>query len=283
MVLQASGPVLNAQEGLTSAQAEQRLREDGQNLLPGGQQRTLGQIVWETAQDPMFLLLLAAACLYVALGDLQEGLALLVFVLVVLSLTLYQEGRTERAIAALRDLSSPRAMVLRDGKWTRIAGSEVVVGDLMQLSEGDRIAADALLLSASNLRVDESLLTGEAVPVRKAVGALAGASARPGGDDSALVYSATLVNQGQGMARVRATGASSEIGRIGSALEALQLEKSPLKELTSQLVLRLAWVALCMSLALVLIQGWLRGDWTQAWLAGIARPCPCCRRSSPWC
>ncbi len=270
MVLQASGPVLNAQGGLTSAQAEQRLREDGQNLLPGGQQRTLGQIVWETAQDPMFLLLLAAACLYVALGDLQEGLALLVFVLVVLSLTLYQEGRTERAIAALRDLSSPRAMVLRDGKWTRIAGSEVVVGDLMQLSEGDRIAADALLLSASNLRVDESLLTGEAVPVRKAVGALAGASARPGGDDSALVYSATLVNQGQGMARVRATGASSEIGRIGSALEALQLEKSPLKELTSQLVLRLAWVALCMSLALVLIQGWLRGDWTQAWLAGIA-------------
>jgi Ca2+-transporting ATPase len=270
MVLQASDEALIPADGLTSAQAAQRLREHGPNVLPGGQQRTLRTMVWETGQDPMFLLLLAAGCLYLLLGDWQEGLALLVFVLVVLGLTLYQEGRTERAVAALRDLSSPRALVLRDGKLQRIAGSEVVVGDIIALAEGDRIAADALLLSANNLLVDESLLTGEAVPVRKAAGSADSVSAPPGGDDQPFVYSGTMVNQGQGMARVRATGANSEIGRIGATLQTLQVEKSPLKKLTAQLVLRLAWIALLMSLALVLVTGWLRGDWTQAWLAGIA-------------
>ena len=270
MVLQASDDALISPGGLTSAQAAQRLREDGPNLLTGGSRRTLTHIAWETAKDPMFALLLAAALVYGVLGDLQQGLALLVFVLVVLGLTLYQEGRTERAVAALRDLSSPRALVLRDARLQRVAGAEVVVGDLLVLTEGDRIAADAMLLSANNLRVDESLLTGEAVPVRKAVAAAAGVSPRPGGDDLPFVYSGTMVNQGQGMARVCATGAHSEIGRIGAALESLEVERSPLKSLTAQLVLRLAWVALFMSLALVLIQGWMRGDWTQAWLAGIA-------------
>ena len=270
MVLPSSDDTLNPTDGLTSVQAAQRLDEHGPNVLAGGQQRTLASIVRETAQDPMFLLLLVAAGLYLLLGDWQEGLALLVFVLVVLALTLYQEGRTERAIAALCSLSSPRALVQRDGRLQRIAGSEVVVGDLLMLAEGDRIAADALLLSANNLRVDESLLTGEAVPVRKAVGAPVGVKMQPGGDDLPFVYSGTLVSQGQGTARVRAIGADSEIGRIGAALQTLQVEKSPLKALTAQLVLRLAWIALGMSLALVLASGWLRGDWTQAWLAGIA-------------
>ena len=270
MVLRTPDQSLTDSQGLSSAQAGKRLREDGPNALAGAAQRTLFTIVLETAQDPMFLLLLAAGCLYLLLGDLQEGVALLVFVLVVLGLTLYQEGRTERAIAALRDLSSPRALVLRDAQWQRIAGSDVVVGDILMLAEGDRIAADAELLSANGLQVDESLLTGEAVPVRKSAGRDASTGARPGGDDLAFVYSGTLVSQGQGVARVTATGARSEIGRIGEALQTLQVEKSPLKVLTAQLVRRLAWVALLTSLALVLAYGWLRGDWTQAWLAGIA-------------
>ncbi len=270
MVLRTPDQSLTDSQGLSSAQAGKRLREDGPNALAGAAQRTLFTIVLETAQDPMFLLLLAAGCLYLLLGDLQEGVALLVFVLVVLGLTLYQEGRTERAIAALRDLSSPRALVLRDAQWQRIEGSDVVVGDILMLAEGDRIAADAELLSANGLQVDESLLTGEAVPVRKSAGRDASTGARPGGDDLAFVYSGTLVSQGQGVARVTATGARSEIGRIGEALQTLQVEKSPLKVLTAQLVRRLAWVALLTSLALVLAYGWLRGDWTQAWLAGIA-------------
>ena len=276
------------QRGLSGAQAAQRLASDGPNALPGGQRRTLLAIAGETVREPMFLLLLAAGTLYLLFGDLQEGLTLFGFVLVTLGLTLVQEGRTERAIEALRDLTSPRALVIRDGRSQRIAGRDVVRGDLLQLHEGDRVPADAGLLSADALRVDESLLTGEAVPVGKL--APAGdapapdpahpttaqptsahpTAARPGGDDLPWVYAGTLIVQGHGMARVTATGARSEIGRIGAALGALQTERSPLQKQTATLVRNLALLALALSLALVLVHGLLRGDWLQALLAGIA-------------
>ncbi len=269
MVLQTSG------EGLTTAQAAQRLLEDGPNALPGDQRRTLRAIARETLAEPMFMLLLAAGSLYLLLGDLQEGLILFGLVLVVLALTLYQEGKTERAMAALRDLTSPRALVLRDGQPRRIAGSEVVRGDVLLLAEGDRVAADAVLISGSDVQVDESLLTGEAVPVSKvseAVSAASQASAppRPGGDGQAALFSGTLLVKGHGSARVSATGSRSEIGRIGSALETLSSERSPLKKQTAKLVQVLAVIAFGASLFLVVAYGLLRGDWLGALLAGIA-------------
>ena len=259
-------------EGLTAAQAAQRLSDDGPNALPGDQSRGLLAIVRETLQEPMFMLLLAAGSLYLVLGDLQEGLVLFGFVLLVLALTLYQEGRTERAMAALRDLTSPRALVLRDGVAQRIAGVDVVCGDILLLSEGDRIAADALLLSGADVQVDESLLTGEAVPVSKVAhgGSDSVAPVRPGGDAGPHLYSGTLLVRGHGVARVSATGARSEIGRIGSTLQSLTSERSPLKNQTARLVQLLAVIAFGASLLLVLAYGWLRGDWLSALLAGIA-------------
>lgn len=242
--------------GLSTAQAAQRLRQDGPNVLPGEQRRGLRVIARETLQEPMFMLLLAAGALYLLLGDLQEGLILFGLVLVVLALTLYQEGRTEHALQSLRELTSPRALVLRDGHAQRIAGADVVSGDVLVLAEGDRIAADALMLSGNDVQVDESLLTGEAVPVPKAI-------------DSAL-FSGTLLVSGHGMARVTATGARSEIGRIGSALETLSAERSPLKKQTARLVRVLALIALGASLFMVLAYGLLRDDWLGALLAGIA-------------
>ena len=266
MVLQTSD------EGLNATEAAQRLREDGPNALPGDQRRSLGLIARETLGEPMFLLLLAAGVLYLLLGDLREGLILFGFVLLVLGLTLYQEGKTERALAALRDLSSPRALVLRDGQPLRIAGLDVVRGDVLVLAEGDRIAADAVLLSGSEVQVDESLLTGEPVPVRKiaAVNQAAPALAQPGGDDHTALFSGTLLVSGHGLARVTATGARSEIGRIGSALQGLKPEPSPLKKQTARLVKMLALLALTTSVLLVLAYGLLRGDWLAALLAGIA-------------
>ncbi|WP_066156255.1 cation-translocating P-type ATPase [Hydrogenophaga pseudoflava] len=269
-----------ASQGLSSATAAQRLAEDGPNALPGGQRRSLLSIARDTAKEPMFLLLLAAGTLYLVFGDLQEGLTLFGFVLVTLGLTLYQEGKTERAIEALRDLTSPRALVVRNGVAQRIAGSEVVRGDLLQLSEGDRVPADALLLSADGVQADESLLTGEPVPVAKRA-ALPHESAapagdggtqghRPGGDDLPTVYAGTLIVRGQALAQVTATGARSEIGRIGLALGTLDNERSPLQRQTTALVRRLALLALLLSLTLVLVHGMLRGDWLQAALAGIA-------------
>jgi Ca2+-transporting ATPase len=268
--------------GLSVADAARRLTEDGPNALPGGQRRTLLAIVGETVREPMFLLLLAAGTLYLVFGDLQEGLTLFGFVLVMLGLTLYQEGKTERAIEALRDLTSPRALVVRDGQPQRIAGRDVVRGDLLQLNEGDRVPADAWLVSADGLQVDESLLTGEAVPVSKLAtssetqadphgqpGAVK-TPARPGGDDQPTVYAGTLIVQGHGLARVTATGPRSEIGRIGTALGTIEAERSPLQKQTAALVRNLALLALGLSLALILVHGLLRGDWLQALLAGIA-------------
>ncbi len=264
--------------GLSRAGAARRLAEEGPNALPGAERRTLLSIARETMREPMFLLLLAAGTLYLVFGDLQEGLTLFGFVLVTLGLTLYQEGKTERAIEALRDLTSPRALVIRDGRAQRIAGRDVVRGDLLQLNEGDRVPADALLISADGLRVDESLLTGEAVPVSKIAAAGdppgqqqdAKASLRPGGDDLPSIYAGTLIVQGHGLASVTATGARSEVGRIGAALGTVASERSPLQKQTARLVRTLALLALALSLALVLVYGLLRGDWVQALLAGIA-------------
>ncbi len=252
----ANAPGGGASAGLTSAQAAQGLQQDGPNSLPGDQRRSLRDIAWETLQDPMFALLLAAGALYLVLGDLQEGGVLFGLVLVVLALTLYQEGRTENALAALRRLSSPRALVLRDGAQLRIAGRDVVCGDVLVLSEGGRIAADCVLLEGSDVAVDESLLTGEALAVDK----------RP----AETLFSGALLVRGHGLARVTATGGQTEIGRIGSALESLGHEASPLKLQMGALVKLLALIALGASLFLIVAFGLLRGDWLAALLSGIA-------------
>ena len=257
-------------QGLNTVQAKQRLIEEGYNTLPSEHRRSLLRMCWDAAQEPMFILLVIACLLYLALGDLHEGLALFGFVVIVLSLTLYQEGKSERAIEALRDLSSPRALVLRDGQHQRIAGREVVRGDVLLLAEGDRVAADAVLISVNDLQIDESLLTGEAMPVRKIATTEIPSITAPGGDDLPFVYSGTLVVQGQGMAEVIATGLRSEMGHIGTALGTTHTQRSPLHKQTEHLVHTIAWVALAASLGMVLIYGVMRGDWMQALLAGIA-------------
>ena len=175
-------------------------------------------------QDPIFLLLGGGGIIYWILGDLQEALILLGFVFFITGISLYQEGKTEHALEALRDLSSPRALVIRDGERKRIAGREVVRGDFLVLAEGDRIPADAIVLSCANLSTDESLLTGESLPVRKVVAEGKVTMARPGGDELPFVYAGTLVVQGQGMVEVQAIGAQTEMGKIGKALQSMKPE-----------------------------------------------------------
>lgn len=264
-------PKYTSINGLSSAEAAQQLATGGPNALPGGQRRTMLAIVWETSREPMFLLLLAAGTLYLLFGDPLEGFTLFAAVLVMLGLTLYQEGKTERAIDALRDLTSPRARVIRNGTAIRIAGRDVVEGDIVLLAEGDRVPADAALIDASELHADESLLTGEPVPVRKIAATVDSVvPAQPGGDDLPYVYSGTLIVQGQGIGRVTATGPRSAIGRIGVSLGTLVTERSPLQRQTAVLARNLALLALFLSLILVAIYGVMRGDWLQAVLAGIA-------------
>jgi P-type Ca2+ transporter type 2C len=267
-------------QGLTAQQVAERLRDEGYNELPARRGRGFLRMVFEVAREPMFLLLLAGGVVYLVLGEVAEALALLASVFVIIGITLYQERRTERALEALRDLSSPRALVIRDGTQQRIAGREVVRGDAVVLAEGDRVPADAVLRWALNLTVDESLLTGESVPVRKVAvidkpegdkSASGGSTAaRPGGDDQPYVYSGSLVVQGRGIAEVLATGPRSEMGRIGQALQGVQVEQTPLQRETGRIVVIFATWGLLLCTVLVVAYGLLRGGWLDGVLAGIA-------------
>ena len=258
--------------GLTELRAQQRLRAEGFNDLPRTDRRTLPRIVGDVLREPMFALLLGAGAIYLVLGDLTESVVLLLFATISVSITVVQETRSERVLEALRDMTSPRALVIRDGVRKRVPGREVVRGDAVVLLEGDRVPADATLVVANNLLVDESLLTGEAVPVRKSAanGGEYAPMGRPGGEDQPFVFSGTLVVRGDGLAIVRSTGPRSEIGKIGQALEKIAAEPPRLQQQTRRLVQYFAVVGMSGSLIAVLLYGLLRGDWLHAILGGIA-------------
>ncbi len=259
--------------GLAPAEAGERLKTEGPNELPSGKKRGLPAIAFDVVREPMFLLLVFAGSLYAALGDLQEASMLLGFVFVVMGITVYQERKTERALEALRDLASPKALVLRGGEQIHIPSREVVRGDIVVIAEGDRVPADAVLVSSDGLQADESLLTGESVPVRKLAtldrAADLSTTAKPGGDDLPMVFAGTLVVQGHGLAQVTATGAHSEIGRIGVALESTEREPTDLQRHSRRLVRNMALVGLSVCVLVVLVYGFTRGQWTEGLLAGI--------------
>ncbi len=257
--------------GLSAAQAAERLRADGPNELASSKPRSALRIAVSVLREPMLLLLLAGGALYVLLGDAEEALILLSFVFVVMGITFYQERKTERALEALRDLSSPRALVIRDGTQLRIAGREVVRDDLILLAEGDRVPADAVVLDTTNLSIDESLLTGESVPVRKSASSAQGpiAMGRPGGEGTPWVYSGTLVVKGQAIAHVLEVGVGTELGKIGRALLAVESERTRLQCEVDRVVRRLALLGLALCGVVVVVYGLTRGDWLKGTLAGI--------------
>ena len=243
--------------GLTESEARARHSSEGPNALPQDAPRSGWAIAGSVMREPMFLFLLTAGALYVLLGDLAEALVLLAAVFAVIGITFYQERRTERVLAALRDLSSPRALVIRDGERRRVAGNEVVRDDLIVISEGDRVPADASLLEGSDVAADESMLTGESVSVRKFAA------------DDAQLYSGSLIVQGHGLARVSAIGAHTRLGHIGASLAGQRQEKTPLQDQTARLVRIFAIASLSLCVLLFLLYGFLRGDWLGALLAGI--------------
>ena len=259
-------------QGLSEANVQAKQRTEGYNELPRPDRRTPFRIILEVLHEPMLVLLLGGGAIYLALGDLKEALILLVFATMSVVITVVQETRTERVLEALRELTSPRALVIRDGARKRIAGREVVRGDLVVLMEGDRVPADAVLVESRDLQTDESLLTGESVPVRKIAGgdAFPSNGRRPGGDDLPYVFSGSLVVRGTGIGEVIAIGALSEIGKIGQSLSTLETEPPRLRAQTRRLVRLFAMVGGAVSLLAVLLYGSLRGGWLDAVLAGIA-------------
>jgi Ca2+-transporting ATPase len=218
----------------------------------------------------MFVLLLACGALYLLLGDSQEALMLLGFVFVIIAITFFQQRRSERALDALVDLSSPQALVMRDGQSTRIDSHQVVCDDLVLLAEGDRVPADLRLISVSNLSIDESLLTGESMPVQKEM--LPEDGVDHGGDlnyRQFFALSGTLVTQGTAAGRVVATGERSALGKIGQSLGGIENLRTPLQMEIRSVVKNVAIVGLGLAVILSLAHWYLLGDGLKGLLAGI--------------
>jgi Ca2+-transporting ATPase len=241
--------------GLGAQEAQSRLAHDGPNELTVTERSSLLHAAASLARQPLFVLLFGAAAIYTAIGERAEALALIASVVVAAAITVFQQYRTERVLVALRELASPRALVVRDGTPQRIPGREVVRGDHLLLREGDRIAADAQVLEAHNLVVDESLLSGESAPVHKFGGA--------------ALYANTPVVGGSAGATVTATGARTQFGLIGSALQRLEDATTPLQRDTAQLARVFGLAGAALSLLLVLGHGLLHGQWLDGLLRGL--------------
>jgi Ca2+-transporting ATPase len=261
------------ERGLDEDEARRRLHAHGPNEIRDRERKSLAATLASIATEPMFGLLLAAAAVYLLIGDLGEGLLLAGFAVATVGLVIAQERRSQRALDALRELAAPQVRVLRAGQLRRIPARELVPGDLFVLAEGERVAADAQLRQASALEVDESLLTGESVPVAKRAALPGQAPAeRPSDDDAAATaaWAGTLVVAGHALAEVVATGARTQVGRIGASLAAIVPEPSPLQRQLKHLVRLFGAVAIAAAAALALWYGLRNGQWLQGLLSALA-------------
>jgi len=249
----------DAPGGLSSEEVRRRQAAEGPNAMPGGGREPLLRVVLKVVSEPMFVLLLTAGGIYLALGDRAEAAFLLGSVLLVIGITLAQERRTQRALDALRELSAPRALVVRDGRHQRVPATEVVRGDLLVLGEGDRVAADAVLREGL-LEVDESLLTGESAAVTR----------RPG-DTDAHVRAGTVVTRGTALAEVVAIGTATAMGQIGRVLAATREPPTAMQRASARLVRVLAVVAVLLAVAYTLLRWlWNGAGLLDGILAGVA-------------
>lgn len=245
--------------GISSQEAAAKIRISGYNELPSQRPPSTLQLLIGLLKEPMLSLLLITGVVYLLLGEPVDSLPLFAGILLVIGISLYQEKKTESALTALKQLSSPRALVIRDGVRVRIPGREVVVDDILIIREGDRVAADGIALRSQNLSLDESLLTGESLPVAKI------ANSRP----SPPVFAGSLVVAGQGMIKVTAIGSGTQMGQIGRALATISDPPTLLKTDTDRVVRIFAIVGLLICLIVAVVYGLSTSNWLQGLLAGL--------------
>ncbi|MGB9782247.1 MAG: cation-translocating P-type ATPase [Moorellaceae bacterium] len=258
----------DADRGLSSEEARRRLKEVGPNRLEERPRVSPLKLWIQQLNDFMVWVLLGATAVSFFLGEVADALTIVAIVLVNACLSFIQEYRAERSLEALKEMAAPFARVLRDGEVKRIPAHELVPGDILLVECGDRVAADALLLSASGLEVEEAALTGESHPVSKQPGALG--EEAPLGDRRNMLYQGTVVTRGRGKAVVVAVGMATEIGKIAGMLQEMQEEETPLKQRLGQLGrwLVLACLFIC---GLMVVIGMARGeDPYRMFLAGVS-------------
>ncbi|MBC7537455.1 MAG: cation-translocating P-type ATPase [Bacteriovorax sp.] len=250
------GNNLLAGGGLSLALILQRQEKEGLNELPSSKPKKIYSFFFEVLKEPMVYLLLGCGIVYFFLGDHQEAIMLLAFLFLIIGITIIQETKAGRALEALRELSSPRALVLRNGKKIRIAGREVVREEIIFLSEGDRVPADSTLISGTNIAIDESLLTGESVPVAKKI--------------EEKIFASTTVIRGQGIAVVDDIGSNTQIGKIGSSIQQIEIISTRLEQQTNKLVKRLAWLAFFLCALVVIVYSVTHHNWIEGSLIGLS-------------
>jgi Ca2+-transporting ATPase len=262
-------PALTYPTGLSIEEASTKLTQHGYNELPSQKSKNIFLLLFSVLTEPMLLLLIACGVIYLIWGEMQDAILLGFGVLVVVGITFYQERKTEKTLEALRNLSSPRALVIRNSEKKRIPGREVVPDDIILLNEGDRIPADAVIITCQNLSVDESLLTGESNAVRKNEWNGKDQPSTPGGDDLPFIYSGTLVVHGRGMAKVTSTGISTQMGKIGKALETIKEEDTLLHKETSKMVKYFTLEGLLLCVILTILVYLSKGNFLSGFLAGL--------------
>jgi len=256
-------------KGLSNEKARELLKAEGFNELPSQKKQSWFSILLRVLSEPMFLLLIGSGVIYLLMGETKDALMLLLFVFVVIGITFYQGRKTEKTLEALRDLSSPKALVIRNGEQKRIAEREVVRGDILIIREGDRVPADAVILSGENLSVDESLLTGESIPVRKIVWDGKTENARPRGNDLPFIYSGSMIIGGHGLAQVMQIGLNTEIGKIGKSLKEIKDEDTLLHKETSKIVRSVAIVSIILCVLVIVAYTFIKGNLAEGFLTGL--------------
>jgi len=256
--------------GLSESEVQERQKKFGYNELPSADHSSPWRIFFGVVREPMFILLFTCGTIYIALGDKGEGFMLLASVFIVVYISFFQQRKTEKALVAMRELSAPRALVIRGSLEKRIAGREVVNDDIIILQEGDRVCADAVVLQAINLKIDESILTGESFPVRKTEQPVVPSKAEDTLTEETCVYSGTLIVQGTGIARVLTTGAKTRFGAIGKLLDEVKKVPTLLQKETTQIIKIFSIVGFILCTVVTVMYGILHGNWIYGILAGLS-------------
>lgn len=255
---------------LSTKEVHERIIKDWYNELPSAKKKNIFGVIREVIKEPMLLLLIACGTLYLFLWDIQEAIILLSSIVFIIAIAIYQENKTEKALEVLKDLSSPRALVIRNGEQIRIAGREVVVDDIIIMNEGDKVPADCVVLRSRSCSVDESLLTGESVPVRKSASEKVNYQwFRPGWDDLPFVFSWTMVVQWQCVVKVLSIGTNTEMGHIGKALVWIKSGKTLLQKEVKKIVTTAFIIAIILCIIIFLAYSIINGDrtkWLLSWL-----------------
>ncbi len=259
----------NIRDGLTSNEVEQRRKQFGYNQLEEAEKQSALLQFFSQFKDFMVLVLLAATLISGLLGEYIDAIAIMAIVLVNGFLGFFQERKAEKSLQALKELSAPQVIVLREGEWTKIPSKELIVGDIVKFSSGDRIGADVRLVSANNLEIEESALTGESLPVAKTTRSLSGENLNLG-DLENMAFMGTMVTRGNGVGVVVAIGMKTAMGQIADMIQKAETLTTPLQRRLEQLGKILITVALILT-ALVVGIGVIQGhDIYTMFLAGVS-------------